>query len=66
MDLVHSCLAELLVQIYFEFHMFQSLFNVYMGIRASVDALCRDGTNEISPGPRAKRLLTRRECLARP
>ena len=35
-------------------------------IRASVDALCRDGTSEISRDPRTKRLLTRRESLARP
>ena len=35
-------------------------------IRASVDALCRDGTSEISRGPRTKRLQTRRESLARP
>ena len=30
------------------------------GIRASVDALCRDGTSEISRDPRTKRLQTRR------
>ena len=35
-------------------------------IRASVDALCRDGTSEISRDPRTKRLQTRRESLARP
>ena len=35
-------------------------------IRASVDALCRDGTSEISRDPRTKRLQTRRERLARP
>ena len=35
-------------------------------IRASVDALCRDGTNEISRDPRTKRLQTRRESIARP
>ena len=35
-------------------------------IRASVDALCRDGTSEISRDPRTKRLRTRRESLARP
>ena len=34
--------------------------------RASVDALCRDGTSEISRDPRTKRLQTRRESLARP
>ena len=28
-------------------------------IRASVDALCRDGTSEISRDPHTKRLLTR-------
>ena len=33
---------------------------------ASVDALCRDGTSEISRDPRTKRLQTRRESLARP
>ena len=37
-----------------------------MHIRASVDALYRDGTSEISRDPHTKRLLTRRECLARP
>ena len=35
-------------------------------IRALVDALCRDGTSEISRDPRTKRLQTRRESLARP
>ena len=35
-------------------------------IRASVDALCRDGTSEISRDPRTKRLQTRREGLAMP
>ena len=35
-------------------------------IRASVDALCRGGTSEISRDPRTKRLQTRRESLARP
>ena len=35
-------------------------------IRASVDALCRDGTSEISRDPRTKRLQSRRESLARP
>ena len=35
-------------------------------IRASVDALCRDGTSEISRDPRTKRLQTRRESLAMP
>ena len=35
-------------------------------IRASVDTLCRDGVSEISRDPRTKRLLTRRESLARP
>ena len=35
-------------------------------VRASVDALCRDGTSEISRDPRTKRLQTRRESLARP
>ena len=37
-----------------------------ISIRASVDALCRDGTSEISRDPRTKRLQTRRESLARP
>ena len=40
--------------------------NKKMPIRASVDALCRDGTSEISRDPRTKRLQTRRESLARP
>ena len=35
-------------------------------IRASVDALCRDGASEISRDPRTKRLQARRESLARP
>ena len=35
-------------------------------IRASVDALCRDGTSEISRDTRTKRLQTRRESLAMP
>ena len=35
-------------------------------IRALVNALCRDGMSEISRDPRTKRLLTRRESLARP
>ena len=35
-------------------------------IRASVDALCRDETSQISRDPRTKLLLTRRENLARP
>ena len=35
-------------------------------IRASVEALCRDGTSEISRDPPTKRLQTRRENLARP
>ena len=39
---------------------------VYDVIRASVDALRRDGTSEISRDPRTKRLQTRRESLARP
>ena len=37
-----------------------------INIRASVDALCRDGTSEISRDPRTKRLQTRRESLGRP
>ena len=40
--------------------------NKKMPIRASVDALCRDDTSEISRDPRIKRLQTRRESLARP
>ena len=39
---------------------------VSLCIRASVDALCRDGASEISRDPRTKRLLTRRESLAGP
>ena len=35
-------------------------------IRASVDALCRDDTSEISRDPGTKCLLTPRERLARP
>ena len=35
-------------------------------IRASVDALCRDDTSEISRDPGTKHLLTLRERLARP
>ena len=35
-------------------------------IRASVDALCRDGADEISRDPRIKRLKPRRESLAKP
>ena len=35
-------------------------------IRASVDALCRDGTDEILRDPRRKRLNPRRESLAKP
>ena len=34
-------------------------------IRASVDALCRDEKGQISRDPRTKRLLTRRESLAK-
>ena len=41
--------------------------NLCIGIiRASVDALCRDDTSEISRDPGTKRLQTRRESLARP
>ena len=35
-------------------------------IRASVDALCRDGTGQISRDPRTKASKTRRERLAMP
>ena len=35
-------------------------------IRASVDALCRDGADEISRDPRRKRFKPRRESLAKP
>ena len=35
-------------------------------IRASVDALCRDETGQISRDPRKNCLKTRRECLTRP
>ena len=38
----------------------------FLFIRASVDALCMDGTSEISRDPRTKRLQTRRESLAMP
>ena len=37
-----------------------------MGIRASVDALCRDEQGQISHDPLTKRLLTQRESLAKP
>ena len=40
---------------------------LYTGnIRASVDALCRDGADKISRDPRRKRLKPRRESLAKP
>ena len=39
-------------------------FHVY--IRASVDALCRDETGQISRDPRKNCLKTQRECLTRP
>ena len=35
-------------------------------IRVSVDALCRDGTGQISRDPRKNCLKTRRECPTRP
>ena len=35
-------------------------------IGALVDALCRDGTSEISRDPRTKHFQTRRESLAMP
>ena len=35
-------------------------------IRASVDALCRDEQGQISRDSRTKRLVTRRESLAKP
>ena len=38
----------------------------HITIRASVDALCRDGADEISRDPRRKRLTPRRESLAKP
>ena len=41
-------------------------FNKITCIRASVDALCRDGADEISRDPRRKRLKPRRESLAKP
>ena len=44
----------------------QTIADIGCNIRASVDALCRDGTSEISRDPRTKRLRTRRESLARP
>ena len=48
-----------------DFHNFRVIIFIII-IRASVDALCRDGTSEISRDPRTKRLQTRRESLARP
>ena len=39
---------------------------VCLAIRASVDALCRDETGQISRDPRKNCLKTRRECLTRP
>ena len=51
----------------FDFTLFErKTFSSKNTIRASVDALCRDGTSEISRDPRTKRLQTRRESLARP
>ena len=44
----------------------RELLQQFRLIRASVDALCRDGTSEISRDPRTKRLQTRRESLAMP
>ena len=41
-------------------------FGIDFGIRASVDALCGDGTSDISRDPRTKRLETRRGWLAMP
>ena len=40
--------------------------DMVVAIRASVDALCRDGTGQISRDPRTKRFKTRRERLAMP
>ena len=37
---------------------------IYIYIRASVDALCRDETDQISRDPHTKSILTRRERLA--
>ena len=45
------------------FQNFQSILT-YQSV--GTDALCRDGTSEISRDPRTKRLQTRRESLARP
>ena len=39
---------------------------VYLYQSVGIDALCRDGTSEISRDPRTKRLQTRRENLAMP
>ena len=47
-------------------NMLMSLDNKVEDIRASIDALCRDGTSESSRDPRTKRLQTWRESLARP
>ena len=58
-DGLHSILNSLL-------HWSAGVSLKILGIRASVDALCRDGTSEISRDPRTKRLQTRRESLARP
>ena len=40
--------------------------NLHIPIRASVDALYRDGADEISRDPRRKRLKPRRESPAKP
>ena len=47
-------------------YIYNARYHVNPYIRASVDALCRDGTSEISRDPRTKRLQTRRESLAMP
>ena len=47
-------------------HEFSVIEELGRSIRASVDALRRDGTSEISRDPRTKRLQTRRESIAMP
>ena len=52
--------------VYFKFTTSSALVPSSGIIRASVDALCRDGADEISRDPRRKRLNPRRESLAKP
>ena len=60
-----NCVTLLLYQKIYTRSFLQSLLH-QLSIRASVDALCRDVTSEISRDPRTKRLQTRRESLAMP